>query len=222
MRELMQWERRREVTRRMGDTMRDVVDMEREVPYARARKALTVEQSHDEMRWRWKERQEGGWDVWTREADGRWKVRFQVMRSKIMEAVVLTNDEYEGAPMWGLYAARDFRKGEKIGVYVGENIGVAGEDATLDEVRRRTDAGGGKHMMEVQPMEKGMKTCVIDGATGGYTGMQYANDARGMKGWRNNMEVGGTGTFTTVRRVQKGEELLFAYDKGGRGKYWKR
>ena len=77
-------------------------------------------------------------------------------------------------------------------------------------------------MMEVQPMEKGMKTCVIDGATGGYTGMQYANDARGMKGWRNNMEVGGTGTFTTVRGVAEGEELLFAYDKGGRGEYWKR
>ena len=58
MRELMQWERRREPMRRVGDTMRDVIDMEREVPYARARKELTVEQMHDEARWRWEERRE--------------------------------------------------------------------------------------------------------------------------------------------------------------------
>ena len=35
------------------------------------------------------------------------------------------------------------------------------------------------------------------------------------------MEVGGTGTFTAVRRVRKGDELLFAYDKDGRGGYWR-
>ena len=62
---------------------------------------------------------------------------------------------------------------------------------------------------------------MIDGDTGGYTWMQYANDARGMKGWKNNMEAGRTGTFTAIRKVKQGEELLFAYDKGGRGGYWR-
>ena len=75
--------------------------------------------------------------------------------------------------------------------------------------------------MQIMTAERGGSACVIDGDVGGYTWMQYANDARGMKGWKNNMEAGGTGTFTTVRRVRRGEELLFAYDKDGRGGYWK-
>ena len=63
---------------------------------------------------------------------------------------------------------------------------------------------------------------VIDGSVGGYTGMQYANDARGMRGWKNNMEVGSKGTFTAIKDIRRGQELLFAYDKSGRGGYWRR
>ena len=67
---------------------------------------------------------------------------------------------------------------------------------------------------------RGDKARTIDGAgAAGYTAMQYANDAKGVKGWSNNMEIGGEGTYTAPRRIRPGDELLFAYDKGGLGGY---
>ena len=89
-----------------------------------------------EVRWKWEERAGGGWNIRTREADGQWRERFWVQTSGLMKAVVEQNERHSGEPMWGLYAARDFKKGEKLGVYVGEDIGEAGRESTSGEVRR--------------------------------------------------------------------------------------
>ena len=158
--------------------------------------------------------------MWTKEADGVRRKRFDVRESALMRAVIARNPAYKNEPTLGLYAARDFRKGENVGVFVGEDLGRPGEASTEEEKREREVRGGGRHIVEIG---RGKSARLIDGeGPAGYTGMQYANDARGMQGWRNNMRLGGMGTMTATQGIRSGTELLFSYDRWGEGGYWRR
>ena len=162
----------------------------------------------------------GRWELWTEESDGVRRKRFEVRESALMRAVIARYPAYVNEPMLGLYAARDFRKGENVGVFVGEDLGRPGEASTEEEVREREARGGGRHIVEIG---RGKSARLIDGeGVAGYTGMQYANDARGMRGWRNNLCLGGMGTLTAMQDIRNGAELLFAYDRRGGGGYWRR
>ena len=181
---------------------------------------LTVTELRERNRWRWGCKVAGRWELWTKESDGVRRKRFEVRESALMRAVIARYPAYVNEPMLGLYAARDFRKGENVGVFVGEDLGRPGEASTEEEVREREARGGGRHIVEIG---RGKSARLIDGeGVAGYTGMQYANDARGMRGWRNNLCLGGMGTLTAMQDIRNGAELLFAYDRRGGGGYWRR
>ena len=193
-----------------------------------ATRALSVAELRSKQRWRWASLprplgmwwEEGGWDVSTREADGDFHSRFEVRESALMREVIEQNPEYGEEPAMGLYAARGFDKGEKVGVIVGEFIGRPGRVQAEAEVRERIARGGGRHIIE---LGRGRSARLLDAeGVAGYTSMQFANDARRMQGWHNNMELGEEGVLTALQRIERGTELLFAYDKGGQGGYWKR
>ena len=183
------------------------------------RRPLTVAELRDKGRWRWTCREGGGWDVWTRESDSVWRQRFEVRESGLMRAAIERNPAYGTESALGLFAARDFEKGEKVGVLVGADLGTAEGEAANRVISDRIAQGGGRHIVEVR---RGGSARLLDGeGAAGYTGMQFVNDARSMRGWHNNMEFGEDGTVTALQRICLGTELLFAYDKGGRGGYWK-
>ena len=183
------------------------------------RRPLTEAELRDQGRWRWKCTEGGGWEVWTREADGVWRQRFEVRESGLMCAAIEQNPAYGAEPALGLYAARDLEEGEEVGVLVGEDIGPAEGEEANRAIFDRIAQGRGRHIVEVR---RGGVARLLDAeGSAGYTGMQYVNDARRVRGWRNNMGFGEEGIVTALQRICAGTELLFAYDEGGQGGYWK-
>ena len=69
------------------------------------------------------------------------------------------------------YANKTFTKGEKITVYVGEDIGLAGSASEQKERATRVTNGGGRHIMQIG---RGKSARNIDGVDG-YACAQYIN-----------------------------------------------
>ena len=183
------------------------------------RRPLTEAELRDQDRWRWACREGGRWELWTRESDDVWRQRFEVRESGLMRAAMERNPAYGTEPSLGLFAARDLEKGEKVGALVGEDIGRAEGEEANRAILDRIAQGRGRHIVEVR---RGGSARLLDAeGAAGYTGMQFVNDARRMRGWRNNMEFREDGIVTALQRILVGTELLFAYDKGGQGGYWR-
>ena len=102
----------------------------------------------------------------------------------------------------GLFAARDFRKGEYLTVYAGEPI-------DRNEHYRRRLAGVGDHVMEIAG-------ALIDGAVGG-NGAELINSALHRKGMHENAKFSTTtGSVKALRDIAAGQEICMSYYGG----YW--
>ena len=95
----------------------------------------------------------------------------------------------------GLFANKDFAKGEFVIEYTGERI-------TPDEANRR----GGKYLFTVS------KTCVLDAKGREHTG-RYINHACKPNCFAEADEEEGRIRIYTKRRVAAGEELTYHYGK---------
>lgn len=97
----------------------------------------------------------------------------------------------------GVFTKRAFKKGAKLGVYVGKVVNFK-EDASRD----------GDYSMEVQD-----GLVVVDAADcGNWT--RFINDGRSKK--KNNVKFTKTGTVVSLRNIEEGEELFACYGPS----YW--
>jgi hypothetical protein len=101
----------------------------------------------------------------------------------------------------GLFADRNFQKGECVGYY--EGVVISKEEAEESESDKLFE------------LKRNGKYVVVDGQSGRTGWVQYMNDARGSRK-KNNCRVKATGYVLTTRFVRKGQELLFDYGEG----YW--
>ena len=103
---------------------------------------------------------------------------------------------------WGLFAARDFARGEYIAIYAGQTI-------TEEERQRRRLAGGGDHIMEIGGG-------LIDGSVGG-NGAELINTALHRPGVRDNAAFSATtGSIKALRDIPRGTEICMKYSSS----YW--
>lgn len=97
---------------------------------------------------------------------------------------------------WGVFAARNFPKGKRIGCYVGRAC-INKDEAVKD----------GDYALEV-----GAGACIIDGGVcGNWTA--YINDQSRC----NNVRFNENGEIWTRRAIEEGEELFMSYGPT----YWK-
>ena len=210
----------------MGDTMRDILAMdsmrarERELMgesvvvsgmRGGARARATVQGLSSPWRWRKRDREGGGWfydyDV---QGGGQFEEWFEVRPSDVLHAVAVQGGHVEEGQSWGLFSLRGFRRGEAVGCYVGKDLGEEHSAEADAAVEALVEQGRGRHVL-VKGFGRGAR--VIDGRLG-FNGMQYANTARGVAGWTNNLNFGQNATFTALRNIACGQELTFEYDKG--------
>ena len=111
----------------------------------------------------------------------------------------------------GLFAARDYAKGEYMTVYMGKDMGgvsttegVAAQE-TLAAIRRAD------HVM-------GIAGRLVDGREG-ISGAQYINTAKGVKGRNDNARFSpttGSIVVTAAGGIKTGTEILMSYGQT----YW--
>lgn len=123
---------------------------------------------------------------------------------------------------FGLYAAQNFDKNQKIGYYEGK---------TIIEKGTFYDYTGFVEVHNKQPEEfvswvKTPEGCYVmqygnkwvDGNLSNFNGTRFMNDAY-RSNFKNNVKVGTNGQFIAIKNIHEGEELFFQYSY--RNTYWK-
>ena len=187
------------------------------------------EEMRDEGRWETVWRCDNGRDigsVWYKDYDSVQRHRYDIKRSTLLDTVV-PEEEKHLDDMLGVYATREYKKGDIITVYSGDNIGEANGEKddykgyhrmnTLEQERAerlkkgQASGHGARHVMQI-----GKRLC--DGYKG-YTGAQYINAYYNKpKGWRKNSKINNEGVIRATVNIKIGEEILYVYGKA----YWDR
>ena len=146
----------------------------------------------DETRWRWRAVQ-GGHVVSFSVAADVWEDRFSVRDSQL------------AAAGRGLYAARDYRKGETLTYYGGKDLGRVG-DAGAERAREQaqtTDAG--RYILDI-------KGRYVDG----YNRNNPAHVANDAGAEHSNATCEGGGRMVAIKGIREGSEIFWTYGQA----YW--
>jgi len=128
---------------------------------------------------------------------GAWETRFWILPTKIA---------VEGGAGMGLFAARNYAKGESLVVCMGEDIGPADELPTVDTLK-----GQSQHTLQIK--KRLIRNRLIDGLHGASCA-QFINSAYHLNRG-NNVNFTDTGNIVAGKKgLCAGEELLMGYKIG--------